>query len=315
MTLYVNNKSALRFWCAIERSADEATALSKVREVADSNASTRAIPDELLRMLEAEKHGIHLLVGEAGQRAKTNGLTCHLRSTPYPKGAFRRYSSEILIASPELCFFEMANELPFFKLVEFGYFLCGTYTLNPDAIKANDRQPLTSKHKLAVFIKHMGSARGCRIAQRALDLIQEGSASPRETKMTMLLCLPVRMGGYGFDWPLLNYQVDFSENERLLFGRSFVVLDHYWHEYHLGTEYDGGEQHSDEKDVSQDRRKNSELNYKGIDVIRVDKEQLSNPYQVYVLAKKIARMMHKTMRKPTALQLERRRKLYDAIMR
>ena len=315
MTLYLNNKTALRFWCMVKRSIDEATQPSGIQEVFDADASIHAIPEELLSMMGSKKQVFHLLVGRAGQRTKTNQIVFHVRTEAYPRGAFRRYSPEILIASPELCFFEMAGELPFFKLVEFGFFLCGTYTLNPDVEKPNVRLPLTSKRKLVSFAKRMGTVSGCRIAQRALNLVQEGSASPRETKTTMLLCLPVKMGGYGFTWPILNHRIDFNDNERLLFGRSYVVLDLYWPDYHLGVEYDGGDGHTDEADVSRDRRKNSELNYKGIDVIRVDKEQLSNPYQVYVLAKKIARMMHITVRKQTQLQLRHHRELFDAIMR
>jgi len=314
MTLYLNNKTALRFWCMAEHSIDELTTSSNVLEVLDADVSIRLIPEELLCILGSKQQVFHLLVGRAGQRTKSSRIVFHTRTKPYPKGAFRRYSPEILIVSPELCFFEMTNELPFLKLVEFGFFLCGTYTLNPNTEKPNDRLPLTTKRKLASFAKRMGTASGCRIAQRALSLILEGSASPRETKTTMLLCLPTKMGGYGFTWPILNHRIDFNESEQLLFGRPYVVLDLYWPEYHLGVEYDGGKGHTDEADVSRDRRKNSELNYKGIDVIRIDKEQLSSPYQVYVLAKKIARMMHIIIRRPTQLQLKNRRELFYTIM-
>ena len=115
--------------------------------------------------------------------------------------------------------------------------------------------------------------------------------------------------------PTMNHRIDFSESEQLLFGRTHVVLDLYWHDYDLGIEYDGENDHTDDCDVSRDRKKSSELNYRGITVLRVDKEQLSCPYQVFVLAKKLAHFMGKSIRKPTQLQLSHRKSLFDSLMR
>ena len=314
MTLYVNNRSAMRFWCMVATSINESTSASSIVSVDNADTSLHsciaALPDSTGISLP-----VHLLVSRASQRSKSPGIVCHVRTTPYPAGAFRRFSPIVLVASPELCFFEMASELSFFKLVEFGFILCGTYTLNPDAPSKNNREPLTNKRKLGLFINRMGITRGCDIARKALDCIIEGSASPRETKLALLLCATVKQGGYGFEQPLLNYQIDFTQEERLLYGRDCVVLDLYWKDLHFGIEYDGGKGHSEEEDVSSDRRRDSELMCCGITIIRADKKQLANPYQVYVLARKCARLMGKKMRKPTAGQWENKQKLFNEIMR
>jgi len=315
MTIYVNNKTALRFWCMVESSLDDVTSACSVCEVREADASLRGVPDELLYDAAGRKQVLHVLVGDSLQRTKTSRIVSHLRTAPYPKGAFRRLAPGVLIASPELCFVEMAAILSLANLVELVFFFCGTYTLNPNASNPSRRLPLTTIRKQAAFIDAMGTVRGCRAARKALALALEGSASPRETKVSMLLYMPTRLGGYGIEAPLLNYQIDFTEREQLLFGRTHVVLDLYWPDYNLAIEYDGEEGHTDGRDIARDRRKSSEMSYRGITVLRVDKEQLSNPYQVYVLAKKCVRLMGKTLRKPTPIQLEQRKALFDAIMR
>ena len=296
-------------------SIDEKTTPCSVRNVTESDASLLNVPKDAIEDICSYGQRIHVLVDNAAKRTKSSRLVFHVHNRPFPKGAFRRYSQTVLIASPELCYLEMACEVDFVKLVEVGFFMCGTYTLNPNVEKINGKDPLSTKQKILSFINRMGSVRGCAIARKALELVYEGSASPRETKMAILLCFPVKMGGYGFKPPLMNYRIDFSDEEQKLFGRPYVVLDLYWPEYHFGIEYDGGEGHSDEKGLSRDRRKSGELNYLGINVLRVDKEQLSNPYQVYVLAVKCARMMGKYLRKPTKSQWVHHRELFNKLMR
>ncbi len=315
MTLYVNNKTAMRFWCMEPRPLDESTQASSLTTVKDADTTLRHISSECVSLFATERQVVHVFVDEDSRRSKSPRLVYHLREAPFPSGAFRRLSHDVLISSPELSFLEMANKLPFFKLVEYGFLLCGTYTLCPGAEDPNKRGPLTTKRKIASFIERMGKARGCAVARRALDLVLENSASPRETKTAILLCVPTRLGGYGFASPEMNYRIDFNDEERLLFRKEYVELDLYWRESHFGIEYDGGDNHSIESDVARDRRKSSELNYCGITVARVDKEQLSSPFQVFVLAKKCARIMGRSLRKPTLEQLQCRQKLFEEVMK
>ncbi len=315
MAFYINNRSAMLFWCMVTTSLEDVVSLSKACDLSDSETAFAHIDEKAIDdFAYGSEKKIHLLVGDNKQRTQSPRLVYHLHQGPFPKGAFLRYSPNILVASPELCFLEMALELPFFKLVEFGFLLCGTYTVNPDARDPNRRKQLSSKRRIEAFIESMRPERGCVVALRALSFVVEGSASPRETKTAILLCMPIRLGGYGFEKPLMNYRVDFTEKEQRLFGKPYVVLDLYWPDSNFGIEYDGGDNHTEETDVSRDRRKNSELNYRGINVIRVDKDQLKNPFEVYVLAKKCARAMKKPFRKPTAKQQERKAELFNATM-
>lgn len=315
MNLYIDNLSALFFLSMVETSLDEVSqpcAHTTIREAVGSLAGLKAFD---LSRFDTGPAPLHVMVGRQEARTSARSLACHVRTTHLPAGALRRLDANVFIASPELCFFEMATRLPFAKLVEFGYLLCGTYTVNPDAPVKNGREPLTTKRRLASFAMRMADARGRAAALKAIGLVAEGSASPRETKAAALLSFPVRLGGYGFDLPTMNYRVDFPRRERELFGKTCVVLDLFWPEHRFGIEYDGQDNHTDPRDLSRDRRKSSELQYRGIEVLRLDKQQLANPFQVSVLARKAARAMGLRFRKPTAQQWTRKEELFNALMR
>lgn len=315
MNLYICNLSALRFYSMVTTSLDDVSkpcTKTNVSEAASAISEIRAFD---LTELDFGSGVLHVLVGDATSRSKTAGVKFHVRSTELPLGAFRKLDTGIYLVSPEFCFYEMACNLPLPKLVEFGYLLCGTYTLNPTAEVKNGRKPLTTKRRLESFALRMSDTRGRATALKALSLVLEGSASPREAKLAILLTFPVRLGGYHLEPPILNYHIDFTKIEQELFGKPYVELDLYWPERHCGVEYDGSENHSRADDVSNDRKKSSELNYRGITVVRVDKQQLSTPYQVYVLARKLKKLMKIPQRKPSDTQWQRKEELFDLIMR
>ena len=315
MELYIDNLSALYFFSMVESSLDAVSQPCAKTRVRNAVGSRFKLERFELSHFNLGNAPLHVMVGDAKKRSQSKTVVCHVRSTELPSGALRRIGKNIFIASPELCFFEMAGVLSFPKLIEFGYLLCGTYTVSPSAPEKNKREPLTTKRKLESFAKRMKDPRGRATALKALSYVVEKSASPRETKTAILLALPVRLGGYGFDLPQMNYKIDFSARERELFGKSYVLLDLYWPLYRIAIEYDGHENHSSPDDLARDRRKSSEMSYRGIEVIRVDKQQMASPFQVHVLSKKLARAMGKRFRKPTPQEWERKVRLFQEIMR
>ena len=315
MNLYICNLSALWFYSMVTTSLDDVSKPCTKTSVSDAASALSEIRAFDLTELDFGRGALLVLVGDATSRSKAASVKYHVRSCELPLGAFRKLDVGIFLASPELCFYELACSLPLLKLVEFGYLLCGTYTLNPAAKVKNDRKPLTTKRRLESFALRMSDKRGQAAVLEALSLVHEGSASPRETKLAMLLTFPVRLGGYRFEAPILNYRIDFTKTEQELFGKPHVELDLYWPERHCGVEYDGGENHSESDDVSRDRKKSSELNCRGITVVRVDKQQLSTPYQVYILARKLEKLMKIRHRKPSDAQWQRKEELFELIMR
>lgn len=314
MNLYINNLSALYFYSMVETSLDDVSYPCGKTDVEHAVASMAALSGFDLSGYPFGSGRLHVLVESQSKRSSAKKLACHVRTAPLPRGSFRKLDDGLFIVSPEYCFYEMAHVLPFPKLVEFGYLLCGEYTVNPDAVDLNNRAKLSTKRKLGSFADRMSGGNKHATIDRAMKLIAENSASPRETKLSMLLSFPVRLGGYGFPLPVLNYRIDFTSEEQELFGRPYVVLDLYWPDYGFGIEYDGERSHSDALTLTRDRKKASELDYKGIKVYSVDKGQISNVRQVYALALKAARAMGLRIRKPTEKQWAAKKDLFNAIM-
>lgn len=125
------------------------------------------------------------------------------------------------MSTPEFCFLQMAGCLSLVQLIQLGFELCGTYALVGGAPAVRRAAPLTTKVKLAAFVEQSSGARGCKKAARAVRYVQDGAASPMETMLAMMLCLPYGLGGYGLEKPLINHRVDVPSSSKA--GRSRVL--------------------------------------------------------------------------------------------
>lgn len=142
------------------------------------------------------------------------------------------------VCSPEFTFVQAAAicELP--KFIEIGYELCGTYDLSGGGYR--ECAPLTTVERLTAFAGAADGVHGVRKARRALRYVAERSASPRETVLTMLLCLPYGLGGYGIEMPLLNHRVDVVGDALKMTSKKYCVCDLFWPKANLVIEYGGG---------------------------------------------------------------------------
>lgn len=315
MGIIVDNLSAMHFWSRVESSLDQVSTPAESNPLPTAMANATDIARSELLEHNFGPAPLHVLVPRGHRRRNTRAATVHQSTASLPPTAFRQLQPNLHIASPELCFLELATALPYPKLIEFGYLICGYYTLNPGSAALNIREPLSSPKKIAAFLRRVPGHPGCRIASHALTQVISCSASPRETKTAMLLSLPTKRGGYGFEKPALNHRIGFTAREQQLYNRSHVVLDLYWPQQKVGIEYDGAAYHCTDEALSRDRRKSSELNCRGITVIRIDRMQTATAYQVFVLAKKLSILMGRRIRNATPQQWERRCKLYNTLMK
>ena len=105
-------------------------------------------------------------------------------------------------------------------------------------------------------------------ARKALRFIASGSASPMETCMVMLLCLPLRLGGYNLPKPQMNREVRPKRRGRLAPGDRQCFCDLVWHEARVALEYDSSEFHGPRQAADDARRRNVLLN-RGFTVVSV----------------------------------------------
>ena len=111
-----------------------------------------------------------------------------------------------------------------------------------------------------------------------------------ETKLYMLLCLPLQYGGYNLGHPELNPELDLDQEEREIIRRGKVKPDMLWRNEHLVVEYDG-EYHDDPMQARYDALRKTILEGKGFTVIQVKRYQLYNPLAFDKFASTLASLL------------------------
>ena len=213
----------------------------------------------------------------------------------------------LLVASPELCFFQMASELPLIKLIELGYELCGSYTyalktnvIEDESAEANRQADynynlITNKKRLAAFVAQMPGKHGKKNATRALQHIIDGSGSPMETILAMLLILPHNLGGYGLPQPEMNRRIDPKAAIKNDSSKQFYKCDLLWKDFNVAAEYDSNSHHSDGVNIADDSIKRGDLALSGIDVITVTSKQIYSAKECDKIARRVASKIGKRL--------------------
>lgn len=143
-----------------------------------------------------------------------------------PDGSLWEVGRDVYVCSPELCFALLARGGFDRHLLEIGSELCGTYSLSYDQTgKYCACEQLTSRKKLGDYLAQMGGRHGIKAARRALGCLQDGSASPFQTALYLVLTLDPKYGGYGIENPRLHVKLDMSEQARCALGTECLTAD------------------------------------------------------------------------------------------
>jgi len=295
MKHFVSHQSALEYWRRFH----------KLPGRSEDRRYRVALPDKpsdiRLKVFSKFDLPVHVLIGNPDCRRTSKILKQHVFSGETPVGCFINVGDGLMISSPEFCFLQLSDQLVLPELIELGYEFCGSYSMpladDPSVPERGfyNRPPLTSVAKLEVFLRSMPGTRGHQKAIRALRYLLDGSASPMETKLAMLLTLPKMLGGYGFSLPVLNKRVDLSKAEKAKFGREFYVCDMLWPDKNIAVEYDSDQQHTGSNRIASDSKRRNALASLGIRVVSVTKLQLYNSVELRRAAKTIARHMNKRL--------------------
>ncbi|MDR2956862.1 MAG: endonuclease domain-containing protein [Coriobacteriales bacterium] len=230
----------------------------------------------------------------------------HVISKNLLDGYFVDAGEELFVSTAELCFVQMARVLPIVELIKLGYELCGSYSLpacehrtivdDVSGTNLSQHQPLTSHKKLLSYSCQFEGERGAGQAAKALRHITDGSASPMETALTMLLTLPHKLGGYGLPIPELNARIQPINSVRQSASKGSYFCDLFWPEYKLAAEYDSNQYHTGAEHIASDSKRRNTLATLGITVITVTSQQLRNLQETEKVAKLLATNMNKRLR-------------------
>ncbi|WP_294418093.1 hypothetical protein [uncultured Senegalimassilia sp.] len=233
------------------------------------------------------------MITDKHARTESASVVTHLRTAALPPSSLVRIGQGYAAASPELAFTQMAKRLSLTQLVTLGFELCGTYASFGQKETSYHAIPLTNVAKLSGFIEKSGSFQGKQAARHAMRHIIDGSASPRETQLAMMLALPYRLGGYGLPNPRLNYAV---RPPKHLGAKRRYILDLYWPELKLDVEYDSDAFHAHEEKMLLDGRRRAALEAMGITSVNVASGQVRNSGAFNELAKQLAVLANHRLR-------------------
>ena len=282
--------SALEFYRAYGHRACDLLAHARTSKLDRISIAGMNRGEERLSEMGVLKRPIHVLVDREARRKPNERFICKTHSNLPPRSVIK-VCEEVSVVCPELLFLELASSIektPREDLLKgevalalVGFELCGTYLLSNEgqcgSVQekmrkgfANTHQSLTNKERIEKYIANCGRLDGVASARRALEIIQEGSHSPMESSLFMLLCGPRSHGGMGFPRGLLNYRVKTSRGQRL--------IDLAWPHFGVGIEYLGRNYHGI-SEVERDDRRRNEIGGEGVTIFNVRYEDLAQPYR------------------------------------
>ena len=301
--LYVSHESALYYW--------RTNPSPYVLEGLDQNIrALRNCPTSLqqlreLDLFEAEfgPDPIHVLVPAGASRCGSPRLSFHVVSTKLPPHSLCHLHGGIYVVSPELCLVQACSRLPLAKALEIGMEFCGTYALRPLGIeeKGDRSYALVNAESFKRHVNAWRNLNGLVQARRVSMFLANGSASPMETKLYLLLCLPQKYGGYNLGKPELNAEVDPPEDARYILKQGKLKPDLLWRKAHVAVEYDG-EYHNDPQQMVRDELRRSILESMGYTVFVFKKQHVYNPLVFDKMAATIAARLGKRIRPLTFKQ-------------
>ena len=320
MSFCIGYRSAIEYWNGAFRHVDAPLELgtSQSRR-ADTKAALASLERrDAARLPEGASPPsectlpLHVMAASKDGAVRSADVVAHVRSAPLPSASLVRIDRDLFVSTPEFAFTQMADALSLVELIELGFELCGTYATGPDGTLRSDLPALSSVARLRRFLDRAPRFRGRRKAQRALRYVQDNSASPRETQLTMLLCLPYALGGYGLPRPELNRRVGLRDSRGRLSG-AHCVCDLYWHDCRLDVEYDSTEFHAAPEALAKDARRRTALEAAKVTSINVTNAHMRDSGLFNQLARDVARILDKRLRyrdpQFTRAHLELRRQL------
>lgn len=327
--LFISHSSALEFWrthdlsrgggvrktrmTSLQGASSDPTDIRRLAKQASPDAGrvfgarTDGSLQAAVAHLDIKDAPLHIMVSDRKDRRKRSNLVAHYYPLPLPEGSFCKIGHNVYVSSPELTLVQMATILPQIDLLELCLEFCSGYTLNPESERGfDDRPALTSRKHLQAFVEKMKGHRGAGRIRSILPYVIDNSASPMESAVLMLLCLPSRKGGYQLPLPTHNESIPITGRARSHTGRRRLICDLYWEEFHLDVECDSTKHHTSKDQLGIDSDRRIILHAMGYHYVGITRWQLEDSRRFLDAVQAIRRAMGFKLRKaPPHIELNR----------
>ena len=295
MAVYVCAESVLQHYRRAPFPAAARDAVPRASNLKDAASSFRDVSLHDLTGLcvpaPSEREPLCVLVPRVSDRGRSVRVNASVWGAPLPRGAFRSVQRDIYVSSPEFTFLQMARRLELVPLIALGMELCGTYrreALNGETLY--DQPALTTPKDLGAFLNKVGSVHGAKRARRALSYVAPNSASPLETSVYLLLCLPYRLGGYNFPRPVLNAGIRLGKRGREHTLRRSSFPDLYWRKAKLDLECHG-KVHELQRTRTEDSMRRKALERMKVEVVELTYDEVRDPKMFRATAIRLAKKL------------------------
>ncbi len=299
------------------------TRMRTLSQCASSSQALRSIPYGRVGVRPSSGAcPLYLLIPNNQRRRRINGVCQRVCTAGIPDRSFYTAEDIVCVPTPEFTFVLMARYLNLLGLMMLAMELCGYYrllgatTLQPlHSLRAlYGQQPLTSVARLRSFVDRAEGFYGISACRRALDQVANNAASPMETILYLMLCLPRRYGGYGVKRPILNAKLPVNALAHGVTAASNLVPDLYWPSARLDMEYDSEEFHTDADSLQSGRRRTLALQAMDVQVISMSIDILRSHDSFDVVASTIMRALGQRRHKATETDRQKRIALRNSLL-
>ena len=175
------------------------------------------------------------------------------------------------------------------------------------------RPPLTSTEELEELLAACSRIRGIPAARTALSQVQDGSGSPLESQLFLLLCASRQYGGEQWERPSLNRHVEFTEVARNLSGQSYCVCDLLWADKKIAIEAKGKDYHADRQGFEEENGRRAALESMGYTVFDITHSQMFDLSRFDAMVETFSKQLRFSLCSRTETFLKRRKQLHDLI--
>ena len=289
MAIFIGHKTALAYWRTHDR--NWAQPISQAAPQENNSPYYSQIDTGILWKFSIDEKPVSILVSCKANMRKSQNLSPRIWSGKHPSRSFYKIAQDLYVSTPEATFLQLGKESSLMQLITIGYELCGSYGLSAQSDSGFlRREPRSNPQLIERYLEKCDGIHGVKAAKRASSYIAKGSASPMESLLSMLLCLPPSLGGFGLPRPELNFPIETNEG-----GVVMRRCDLCWPDQRFALEYDSDTFHSDASKLHLDSSRRSTLEKAGVHVVSVTKNQVFDRGQLLNLATTVSKRLGKRL--------------------
>lgn len=209
-----------------------------------------------------------ILINDINKKSSSTQYNYHIKQKHLPKLSFFRLSNKIYCSSGEFTTVQLAKKLCYEHLFLLVLELCGTYTIDINSQDVvSQLEAFTTVKNLKTYAEKFKGlnphTHGMNNLLEILDIAEDNSASPMESRLFVKLCGPRKRGCYNCKNLKMNNSVYLSEKASRIAGQKIVKPDLSCIEKKIAIEYDSTQFHENTEQGQKDKRRRDALVFDG----------------------------------------------------